>query len=104
MVRQAHYRSNREFVIGAIRDRAHFRAIGNMMGRSGGGLASDHQLSGAALAAYEAALEDGSIRYTIYSYATPIAWVTADGKATVPEVFYSKTTSRQQNIVRQALS
>lgn len=38
--------------------------------------------------------------YVVFSYSTPIGWVEADGTKVVPDVRYSKTTSRQQNIVR----
>ena len=39
--------------------------------------------------------------YAVYSYATPIAWF-AHGVWTVPDVRYSVTTSKHQNIVRKA--
>jgi hypothetical protein len=96
-------RSGQNFIVRAIQDRGHFVASGHMTGRSGGGLAADHQLRGEALAAYEAALADGSVRYTVYSYATPIGWVLADGTTMVPDIYYSKTTTRHQNLVREAL-
>lgn len=41
--------------------------------------------------------------YAVYSYTTPIAWF-ANGQWTVPEVHYSVTTSRHQNIVRKAIA
>ena len=40
-------------------------------------------------------------RYYIYSYATPIGWLTADGRAQMPDAKYSVTTSRHQGIARQ---
>jgi hypothetical protein len=41
--------------------------------------------------------------YVVYSYWTPIAWF--DGETwTIPDVKYSPTTSRHQNIVRHGVS
>lgn len=37
--------------------------------------------------------------YAVYSYATPIAWVT-DGAWAIPDVRYSVTTSRHQSAAR----
>jgi hypothetical protein len=95
-------KTSRDFIVNAISSRAHFVASGSMTGRTGGGLAADHQLRGEALDAYQAAQAGGAIRYTVYSYSTPIAWVTADD-TTVPEIYYSQTTTRHQNIARAAL-
>lgn len=41
--------------------------------------------------------------YVVYSYGTPIAWVTRDGEVTMPDVRYSVTTSKIQTYVRQGL-
>jgi hypothetical protein len=43
------------------------------------------------------------IRYVVYSYATPIAWVRDNGEWVVPAEKYSATTSRHQSIVRMAV-
>lgn len=43
------------------------------------------------------------IRYVVYSYATPIAWVRDNGEWVVPAEKYSKTTSTHQHIVRIAV-
>ncbi|MFI5840562.1 hypothetical protein ACIA8K_12720 [Catenuloplanes sp. NPDC051500] len=40
--------------------------------------------------------------YVVYSYETPIAWVTASRKRVIPDTKYSMTTSRHQGIVRRA--
>lgn len=40
--------------------------------------------------------------YAVYSYGTPIAWVTAAGDVIVPPVKYSVTSSRHQGTVRRA--
>jgi hypothetical protein len=42
--------------------------------------------------------------YVVYSYQTPIAWVTSDGKTHIPDVKYSVTTTKHQHITRKALS
>lgn len=50
----------------------------------------------------EQARERGASLYVVYSYATPIAWVATDEHAAyVPDVRYSRTTSRGQSLVRQ---
>lgn len=41
-------------------------------------------------------------RYVVWSYVTPIAWVTRDGLFVIPAVKYSPTTSNHQGLVRQA--
>lgn len=43
-------------------------------------------------------------KYVIYSYGTPIAWISAHGKWFVPEIRYSVTTSKHQSIVRGAVA
>lgn len=44
------------------------------------------------------------IVYTVRSYATPIAWVRADGSTVIPPVGYSVTTTRHQNLCRAWLA
>jgi hypothetical protein len=46
----------------------------------------------------------GSPVYAVYSYHTPIAWLTAGGEWIVPTARYSVTTSQHQGKVRAALS
>lgn len=41
--------------------------------------------------------------YVVFSYATPIAWVDADGAVTIPPVRYSLTTTGHQNLTARAL-
>jgi len=43
----------------------------------------------------------GEAAYVVYSYDTPIAWFDA-GEWTVPDVVYSRSTSRHQHTVRTA--
>lgn len=43
------------------------------------------------------------VRFIIYSYGTPIAWVTQHGTWIVPEVNYSPTTSHHQSVVKLAI-
>lgn len=47
--------------------------------------------------------EKPGITYVVYSYATPIAWVCADGTITAPQREYGVTTSRHQRLVREGL-
>lgn len=58
------------------------------------------RLEGDHLAAYKAA----DIVYTVYSYATPIAWVKKGGMIVVPSVSYSPTTSHHQGLCRTYLN
>lgn len=48
--------------------------------------------------------ESPGLVYVVYSYQTPIAWVTSDGKTHIPDVKYSVTTTKHQHIARKALS
>lgn len=41
-------------------------------------------------------------RYVVYSYETPIGWVTRSGQRIVPDVGYSLTTSQHQYTVAHA--
>ena len=38
--------------------------------------------------------------YVVWSYDTPILWVTADGQEHLPSVRYSATTSKHQGVAR----
>jgi hypothetical protein len=44
----------------------------------------------------------GLVRYVVFSYTTPIAWVLTEGLVTMPEIKYSATTSQHQKMVRDA--
>jgi hypothetical protein len=88
--------------VGAIRQRAVFAHRG-LAARNGGGLSSEHRMHPAARERYEALLAMQAVAYTVYSYQTPIGWVSTDGTAEVPEIFYSRTTTRHQNLARRAL-
>lgn len=50
-----------------------------------------------------AAFAGGAPVYVVKSYDTPIAWVADGGDRVIPDVKYSSTTSRQQNICRNHL-
>ena len=45
-----------------------------------------------------------TIAYVVYSYATPIAVELDDGRRFIPNVKYSSTTTRHQNLVRRGWS
>lgn len=47
--------------------------------------------------------QNSSIIYTVMSYGTPIAWVTSNGEIVIPSIYYSNSTSKHQNIVRNNL-
>ncbi|HLS01869.1 MAG TPA: hypothetical protein VK054_07825 [Beutenbergiaceae bacterium] len=49
---------------------------------------------------YRSDRENPGISYVVYSYATPIAWVRADGETVIPDVGYSLTTTRHQGMCR----
>lgn len=49
---------------------------------------------------YRADARNPGIVYTVVSYATPIAWLRADGKTVIPDVSYSLTTSCHQTPCR----
>ena len=51
---------------------------------------------------YEDVNNDSNL-YVVLSYDTPIAWYSHEGGWTVPRVKYSVTTSKHQNIVRNAV-
>ena len=66
---------------------------------------SDPSAHSGRLAASDADLfqqDAGVIDYTVYSYATPIAWHTPDGWTVLGSRF-SPTTSRHQSVVRRAM-
>ncbi len=44
------------------------------------------------------------VRYAIYSFGTPIAWVLTSGIWIVPDVYYTVTTSHHQGVVRTAIA
>lgn len=49
---------------------------------------------------YRADDRNPGIVYTVRSWATPIAWVRADGEVIIPDESYSRTTTRHQNLCR----
>lgn len=46
--------------------------------------------------------EAGDAEYVVYSYQTPIAWITADGQRVIPDIGYSLTTGSHQGTVKHA--
>ncbi|WP_416968235.1 hypothetical protein [Streptomyces sp. 4F14] len=53
---------------------------------------------------YRSDADAGRIRYQVFSYSTPIAWVLDDGTAVVPQVRYSITTNHHQALLYALLS
>lgn len=82
----------------------------NLAGRAELFVGSTGRLEGRELerycAAFREAIDAGARMYVVYSYATPVAWTRADGRAewTVTETRYSVATARHLGIVRSALA
>ena len=68
-----------------------------------GGYMSNGRIYGDAAVLWRIDETAARIRYVVYSYATPIAWVRDNGEWVVPAEKYSATTSRHQSIVRMAV-
>jgi hypothetical protein len=49
-------------------------------------------------------LIDDAPVYVVWSYGTPIAWVTSAGTPVVPDVKYSTTTSAHQSLAAEGLT
>jgi hypothetical protein len=94
--------ANRAIIINRISERMAF-AVASMSGVAGGHNIYGNKLPEPHKAEYAAALRSGEIRYTVFSYSTPIAWVLTDGTKVMPDVKYSTTTSNHQGIAREAL-
>jgi len=79
-----------------IRDRKPFRAsaLSAVEGMSGTGDLPDEDAR---------KYRDAEPTYTVLSYATPIAWVAADGTVCAPMLRYSLTTTQHQAIARHGL-
>jgi hypothetical protein len=77
----------------------------SMCGRKNpdGGYMSNGRIYGDAAVLWRIDETAARIRYVVYSYATPIAWVRDNGEWVVPAEKYSATTSRHQSIVRLAV-
>jgi hypothetical protein len=86
----------RDLTIDALRNRKAFKRAGFAMQGIEGKASSTGRLD----AEYVKAYQDADVAYTVVSYATPIAWVTSDGKIVIPEDRYSPTTSNHQGLCR----
>lgn len=53
---------------------------------------------------YDADNRNPGIVYTVRSWATPIAWICATGQIVIPDVGYSISTTRHQNLCRAWLA
>jgi len=49
---------------------------------------------------YHADLRESGIVFTVLSWETPIAWIRATGQVVIPDVRYSTSTTRHQNLCR----
>lgn len=86
--------SNSREVAERIRDREAFETYGALKGTREMGYAQSGRLSGADLEAFNR--DQGSFSYIVWSYATPIAWVTDDSRIHRVEQRFSRTTSKHQ--------
>lgn len=91
--------AGRDRVARALTHHQPFPARGNSMSAIEG-KGTTGRLEGQALGHYQA----DDVAYTVYSYATPIAWVTRGGFVRVPEVSYSVTTTNHQTLCRVYLA
>lgn len=85
----------------AITDRVTFRTYGALSGRMCEYMPYAGQLPAEFDDKLSASFDDGPV-FVVFSYATPIAWITADGTMTVPDTRYSVTTTRHQSAARMA--
>jgi hypothetical protein len=89
----------RDKVIDGLRTLKPFKnSTGSMRGVEGS--EGTGRLEGDALAQFRA----DSPRFTVYSYATPIGWVTSSGLVRNPAVKYSMTTDQHQGACRTYLN
>jgi hypothetical protein len=77
-----------------IRDREPFETYGALSGTRCHGYTSSGRLAGDDLEAFNR--DNGSITYVVWSYATPIAWVTDDSRIHKVAQRFSRTTSVHQ--------
>jgi hypothetical protein len=77
-----------------IRDREAFETYGALSGTRQHGYAQSGRLTGTDLEAFNR--DNGSITYVVWSYATPIAWVTDDSRIHKVAQKFSVTTSKHQ--------
>jgi len=79
----------------------------NFYGVKGSGSSRSNErwyLNGAALERFCKDQDAGKIVYSVWSYATPIAWLVEGEGWIVPPVKYSRTTGRHQSYVRRAVA
>lgn len=88
----------RNLTISALQNREPFKRSGFAMTGVEGASASTGRMPHAEAELYKLHASCDEISYTVLSYATPIAYVTKDGKAHVPAVSYSPTTSGHQGL------
>lgn len=93
----------RQLTIDALQSRKPFARSGFAMKGIEGACGSLGQLPAEYVDQYNALAAAGILAYTVKSYDTPIAWVTASGTVIVPEVKYSVTTTHHQSLCRAYL-
>jgi hypothetical protein len=90
----------RQVTIARLQDREPFQRKGFSMTAVDGAVSTTGRLPQQYADQYNMAAKHGQVAYTVLSYSTPIAWVTANGNVIVPDVKYSQTTTQQQSLCR----
>lgn len=49
-------------------------------------------------------IKSSMIIYVVYSYSTPIAYITTEGETVIPDIRYSPTTTNHQSVCRVYLN
>lgn len=83
-----------------IRGRERFETNGAMRGAVN---TSPYPYTGQLPQSWAQRLLDHNVSYIVWSYSTPIAWYDDERGWYVPDVKYSVTTSKHQNIVRASV-
>lgn len=78
----------------AIGNREEFITHGALKATRHMGYADSGRLTGSDLDAFKR--DQGSLSYVVWSYATPIAWVTDDSRVHIVGQKFSRTTSQHQ--------
>lgn len=89
-----------EFV-GPLYSREEFDTGGSLRGRTI--LTTTGQLPNEFVTTIRVLEAEGHLSYVVYSYNTPIAWRDVYGDWTVPDTFYSHTTSNHQHKIETAI-
>jgi hypothetical protein len=96
--------SRKNSPVHAIADRIPFRTYGSLSGRFVSNQWDYGILPREFVDTFREDVSNHGPVFVVYSYATPIAWITDDGRTECPDTRYSVTTSKSQGTARLALS